>query len=229
MSAGCELPRRGVHQGGMSLKKLSAALALSVLAIGAHAGALESLENFVRTVHSGRADFTQVVTNPPREGRPGPTRTSSGSFAFRRPDRFRFDYRKPFEQTIVADGRTLWLYDKDLNQVTERPQAQVLGATPAAVIAASPDLDAIRRDFELQALPDSDGLQWLQATPRRKDGQLTSMKVGFRGDQLAQLEILDSFGQRSVLSFGHLQVNAPLPADTFRFTPPQGADVVKSP
>jgi len=93
MSAGCELPRRGVHQGGMSLKKLSAALALSVLAIGAHAGALESLENFVRTVHSGRADFTQVVTNPPREGRPGPTRTSSGSFAFRRPDRFRFDYR----------------------------------------------------------------------------------------------------------------------------------------
>ena len=140
-----------------------------------------------------------------------------------------FEYRKPFEQTIVADGQTLWLHDKDLNQVSQRKQAKVLANTPAALIAASPDIETLRRDFELQALPDQGGMQWVQAVPRQKEGQLTSMKVGFRGDQLAALEILDSFGQRSVLTFTGMQVNAGVNADAFRFTPPKGADVVEAP
>ena len=83
-------------------------------------------------------------------------------------------------------------------------------------------------DFDLQPLPDKDGLQWVQATPRQKDGQLANMKVGFRGDQLAALEILDSFGQRSVLTFTGMQVNAGVNAEAFRFTPPKGADVVQA-
>ena len=152
----------------------------------------------------------------------------SGSFDFQRPNRFRFEYRKSFEQTIVAEGQTLWLYDKDLNQVSQRRQAKVLGSTPAALIAASPDLETLKRDFDLQALPDEGGLQWVQATPKQKEGQLTNMKVGFRGDQLAALEILDSFGQRSVLTFTGMQVNAGVNADAFRFTPPKGADVVQA-
>ena len=211
------------------MKRLIAAFALSALAVAAHAGAMESLENFVRTAKSGRADFTQVITGPAREGQAARTKTSSGTFEFQRPNRFRFENRKPYEQTIVADGQTLWLHDKDLNQVSQRKQAKVLGQTPAALIAASPDLEALKRDFELQALPDSNGLQWLQATPRQKEGQLTSMKVGFRGDQLAALEILDSFGQRSMLTFSNMQLNAPLTAEAFRFTPPKGADVVEAP
>ena len=211
------------------MKKLFAGFALTALAMAAHAGAMESLENFVRSAKTGRSEFTQVITAPAREGQAARTKTSSGTFEFQRPNRFRFEYRKPFEQTIVADGQTLWLHDKDLNQVSQRKQAKVLGSTPAALIAASPDLETLKRDFDLQALPDQGGMQWVQAVPRQKEGQLTSMKVGFRGDQLAALEILDSFGQRSVLTFTGMQVNAGVNADAFRFTPPKGADVVEAP
>jgi outer membrane lipoprotein carrier protein len=211
------------------MKRLFATFALSALAVVAHAGAIDSLENFVHNAKTGRADFTQVITGPAREGQAPRTKTSSGSFEFQRPNRFRFEYRKPFEQTIVADGQTIWLHDKDLNQVSQRRQAKVLGSTPAAVIAASPDIATIQRDFDLKELPDQGGLQWVQATPRQKDSQLTSMKVGFRGDQLAALEILDSFGQRSLLTFDNMQVNAPMTAEAFRFTPPKGAAVVEAP
>jgi outer membrane lipoprotein carrier protein len=211
------------------MKKLFATLALSALTLAAHAGAMESLENFIRTAKTGRSDFTQVITGPARQGQAAKIKTSSGTFEFQRPNRFRFEYRKPFEQTIVADGQTLWLHDKDLNQVSSRKQAKVLASTPAALIAASPDLDTLKRDFELQVLPDSNGLQWVQATPRQKEGQLTAMKVGFRGDQLAALDILDSFGQKSVLTFTNLQVNSAIPAESFVFTPPKGADVVQAP
>jgi outer membrane lipoprotein carrier protein len=109
-----------------------------------------------------------------KNGQAGKTKTSTGTFDFERPNRFRFVYRKPFEQTIVADGQTLWLHDVDLNQVTSRKQAKVLGSTPAALIAASPDLETLKKDFDLQALPDSNGLQWVQATPKQKEGQLTA-------------------------------------------------------
>jgi len=211
------------------MKKLFGALALSALTLAAHAGAMESLEGFVRNAKTGKADFTQVITSPGRDGQAPRTKTSSGSFEFQRPNLFRFEYRKPFEQTIVADGKTVWLHDKDLNQVSQRRQAKILAQTPAAVIAASPDIETIKRDFDLQALPDSGGMQWLQATPRQKEGQLTSMKVGFRGDQLAALEILDSFGQRSMMTFTNMQVNAPVTAEAFRFVPPKGADVVEAP
>jgi outer membrane lipoprotein carrier protein len=211
------------------MKKLFASLALAGLAAIAHAGPIESLESFIRNAKTGRADFTQVITAPSRDGQAGRTKTSSGTFEFQRPSRFRFEYRKPFEQTIVADGQTLWLHDKDLNQVSQRKQAKVLASTPAALIAASPDLETLKKDFDLQAQPAKDGLEWVQATPRQKEGQLTSMRVGFRGEQLAALDILDSFGQRSMLTFNGLQVNTPVTADTFRFTPPKGADVVQAP
>ena len=206
-------------------------LALTLLAAGlgfsAQAGGLESLENFVRTANSGRADFTQVVTGPAREGQAARSKTSSGSFEFSRPNRFRFDYRKPFAQTIVADGQTLWLHDVDLNQVTARKQAQVLGATPAALIAAAPDLATLRKDFNLEPAPDRDGMQWVLATPKVKEGQLTNVKIGFRNDNLAALEILDSFGQRSVMTFNKLELNAGVSPDAFQFKPPQGTDVVR--
>ncbi len=185
-----------------------------VCSANAWAGGLESLETFVKTVKSGRADFTQTVTAPSREGQPGRTKTSTGTFEFQRPGKFKFDYQKPFAQSIVADGRTLWLYDADLNQVTQRA-------------AAAPDLKALQADFTLEASPDRDGLQWVKATPKNKDGQLQSVQVGFQGDALAALEILDSFGQRSVLKFSKVEVNPSLPASVFDFKAPAGADVVK--
>ena len=209
------------------MKKLIAFTLLAGSLLAAQASGLDALEKFVQTAKTGRAEFTQVVTSPTREGQSAKTRKSSGTFEFARPDRFRFNYRKPFEQTIVADGRTLWLYDADLRQVTQRKQAQVLGSTPAALIASAPDLATLRRDFELQPAGEKEGLQWVQATPRNKEGQLHSMRVGFRGDQLAALEILDSFGQRSLLTFSKMEVNAPVGPEVFNFKPPQNADVVK--
>lgn len=185
----------------------------------------------MKTTSSGRADFTQVVTTPAREGQAARSKTSSGRFEFARPNRFKFVYKKPFEQSIVADGQTLWLYDVDLNQVTARKQSHVLGSTPAALIASAPDLHALQADFTLAAAPDKDGLQWVEAKPKAKDGQLQAIRVGFRvGEktaELAVLEILDSFGQRSLLSFSKVEVNPRLSSDTFLFKPPKGADVIR--
>ncbi len=199
-------------------------------AISVRADGLKGLETFIQTAQSGRAEFTQVVTAPPKDGQAARSKTSSGTFAFSRPSRFSFLYKKPFEQSIVADGQTLWLYDVDLNQVTQRKQADALGSTPAALIASAPNLAALQKDFDLQAAPDKDGLKWVQATPKAKDGQLLGVRIGLRGersDQLAALEIQDSFGQRSVLTFTKLEINPNLPAASFQFKPPAGADVVK--
>jgi outer membrane lipoprotein carrier protein len=212
------------------MKKVLIALAASAAVSAcfpAFAGGMDSLESFIRNARSGHASFTQTVTSPAREGQAARTKTSSGTFDFERPSRFRFVYRKPFEQTLVADGETLWIYDQDLNQVTARRQAKVLGSTPAALIAAAPDVESLKRDFDLKELPDEGGLQWVQALPKTKDGQLHSMKVGFRGDQLAVLEILDGFGQKSVMRFDGMQVNSGVTAGAFQFTPPKGVDVVK--
>ena len=215
----------------MSFRIVFAGLALSLGCAMAMADGLDSLERFVRDVKSGQAEFTQVVSAPTRAGEVARTRTSSGSFAFSRPDRFRFDYRKPFKQTIVADGSTLWMFDADLNQATARKQAEVLGSTPAALIASAPDLTALRSAYVLKGEPDKDGLQWVLATPKAKDGQLQSVRVGFRvaggAPTLAVLDILDSFGQRSELRFAQVDVNLTLAADHFQFKPPTGADVIR--
>ena len=196
---------------------------------------LQSLENFVKNTKSGRAIFSQVVTSPAKEGQAPKVKTSQGSFEFLRPNRFRFIYKKPFEQSIVSDGQTLWLHDVDLNQVTSRKLEQAIGGSPAAVIAAAADLKGLQADFNLAPLPAKagvkDGLQWVQAIPKTKDGQLQSINVGFKstdkGSELAVLEILDSFGQRSVMSFSQFEVNPALTAANFQFKQPAGSDVIR--
>jgi len=196
------------------------------------ANGLKGLENFMRVATSGKTDFTQVVTSLGKEGQPPRVKKSSGTFEFVRPNRFRFDYQKPFAQTIVADGQTLWLYDVDLNQVTARRQSGALGSTPAALIASATDLKALSVDFVLSDAPDRDGLQWVLAKPRVGDGQLQSIQLGFQsqanaGAALKVLEIMDNFGQRSVLTFERFQINPALPTSAFDFKPPQGADVIR--
>ena len=193
------------------------------------ASALKELENFVKNTKSGRAAFTQVVTSPAKEGQTPKVKTSTGTFEFLRPNRFKFLYKKPFEQSIVSDSQTLWLHDVDLNQVTARKLAQVLNGTPAAVIAAAADLKGLQTDFVLTALPEKSGLQWIKAVPKTKDGQLQSISVGTKvtdkGTELAALEILDSFGQLSVMTFSVFEINPSLTAASFQFKPPAGADV----
>lgn len=209
------------------MRKMISALALTLLPLWACADGMGSLEAFMKDARAGKAQFTQTVTSPGRDGQPGRSKTSSGEFQFQRPGKFSFNYTKPFEQLIVADGTTLWMLDKDLNQVTQRPQAQVLGSTPAAILASAADLNALRKDFTLSAAPDADGMEWVQAVPKSTDSQLKDVRVGFADGKLAALDILDSFGQRSAIRFSGLQVQASLPAETFRFTPPAGADVLR--
>lgn len=189
------------------------------MANSAYADAVDTLREFVRDVKSGRADFTQVVTSADGARR----KTSSGQFEFQRPDRFRFSYTKPFEQLIVADGSKVWIHDADLNQASSRPAAQALGSTPAALLAGR----SLDEGFVLSALPARDGLQWAQALPKAKDGPFQSLRVGFRGKTLAAVEITDSFGQRSALSFSGFEANVAIDAARWRFTPPAGADVIE--
>ena len=191
------------------------------------AGGLKSLELFIKQVKSGQANFNQIVTAPAKEGQTIRAKTSSGTFSFARPNRFKFVYQRPFEQVIVADGQTLWLYDVDLNQVTARKQAQALGSTPAALIASAADFRALEVDFVLSELPAQDGLEWALATPKGKDSPLQAVRVGFRGADLARLEILDSFGQKSVLTFTEFHANAVVEVGGFEFKPPAGIDVIR--
>ena len=210
---------------------LIAMFSIAAYAQNTGASGLNSLEEFIKSTKSGRASFSQVVTSPAKDGQAAKTKTSSGSFEFLRPNRFKFIYKKPFEQSIVADGQTLWLHDVDLNQVTSRKLSQVMSGTPAAVIAAAADIKGLEADFALTSLPEKTGLQWVHATPKTKEGQLQSISVGFRptdkGSELAVLEILDSFGQKSVMTFSQFEVNPPLNAAGFQFKPPAGADVIR--
>jgi outer membrane lipoprotein carrier protein len=195
--------------------------ALLCLAVGAaRADAVDALREFTRDAKSGRASFTQVVTSPDgaRE------KTSSGSFEFARPNRFRFAYTKPYQQLIVGDGQKLWIYDADLQQASVRAMDKALGVTPAALLAGS----SLDKDFELRALPAAQGLDWVQATPREKDdvANLQTLRVGFKGKTLAAIEVVDGFGQRSLLSFNELATNVTAAPETFRFVPPKGVEVL---
>lgn len=195
--------------------------ALLVAAGACRADAADALREFSREARSGRATFTQVVTSPDGARK----RTSSGSFEFSRPNRFRFVYSKPYAQVIVGDGERVWLHDVDLQQVTVRAMDQALGATPAALLAGA----GLERDFVLRALPAAEGLDWVQAEPRARQETIgfQSLKVGFRGRQLAALDMVDSFGQRSQISFTDLVLNMPAAADAFRFVPPPGVEVLR--
>jgi outer membrane lipoprotein carrier protein len=195
-------------------------MAVALLAVAtARADALDTLREFSREVKSGRAEFTQTVTSPDGLKK----KTSSGSFEFARPNRFRFAYAKPFEQLIVADGRKVWIFDADLNQASSRPFSAALGATPAALLAGG----SLDQDFDLAALPPKDGLEWVQATPKQKDGTFKSLRVGFRGKALAAVEIVDAFDQRSLLQFSEMATGIAFGADAFQFVPPAGADVIE--
>lgn len=201
------------------MKKHIAASLLLFAAVSARADAVDTLREFVRDVKTGQADFTQTVTSPDGLKK----KSSSGRFEFSRPNRFRFDYQKPFEQLIVADGQKVWIYDADLNQASSRQFSQALGSTPAALLAGG----SLDKEFDLAPLPAKDGLDWAEAKPKAKDGSFKSVRVGFRGKQLASIEVVDAFGQRSLLQFNQFAGNVPLSTDAFVFKLPKGADLIE--
>ena len=200
--------------------------------------AIESLSQFLKFTNSGRAQFSQLVTGPSKVDQAPRRKTSSGTFEFQRPQQFRFTYQKPFVQAMVSDGQWLWLFDADLNQVTKRKQNQLLGQTPAAFISSSGDLKALQAEFNLKAEPDSEGLQWVRATPKQSDGAVQVIRVGLKlgvagastaanVPVLTVLEIVDGLGQTSRLNFQNFEANVKLPPETFQFKAPAGVQVIR--
>jgi len=185
----------------------------------AHANSVDSLRTFVRETHTARAQFTQNVLD--RNGHP--VSQASGVMAFSRPGKFRWSYDKPYDQVIVGDGVKLWIFDKELNQVTVRKLDEALGSSPAALLAGN---NEIERFFALHDVGSRDGLEWLEASPKSKDTMFAAVRMGFAGTTLKQMELKDSFGQTTVIRFDKLERNPKLPTGQFTFAPPKGADVI---
>lgn len=202
-----------------SVARSVAALAIAAFSGAACADAVNALRDFVRSTQSGQSAFTQTVTAADGVRK----KQSSGEFEFSRPGRFRFAYTKPFEQLIVSDGQKVWIFDTDLNQASSRAIGNALGSTPAALLTG----ESLDTDFTLSNGLAADGLAWAVATPKAKDGPFQSMRVGFKGRELVAVEILDSFGQRSMLRFTGFTPNAVVAPERFRFVPPAGADVIE--
>ena len=207
----------------MHRKLLLAALCFSVsgfTVLDAQAGAVEKLKSFIASTHSAQANFTQEVLD--QNGKV--IQRASGVMQFQRPGKFRWTYRKPYEQLIVGDGARFWLYDADLNQVTVKKLDAALGSSPAALLSGS---NEIERDFALVEDGSRGGLDWLQATPRAQDSGFERIRMGFDGQSdLAAMELNDSFGHKTSLKFSDLQRNPKLSGQLFHFTPPEGADVL---
>jgi len=199
--------------------KIPAFLAIAAISCTAHAGAVDQLKAFVDGTKSARTDFSQTVTG--KSGRK--PQTSSGQMMFSRPGKFRWVYDKPYPQLLVGDGRKLWVYDPDLRQVSVKAIGDALGSSPAALIAGD---NLLEKNFHLAEAGNRDGLDWVEAKPKVADGGFERMRIGLAGTDLRVMEIIDNFGQTTLIRFSAFERNPQLAPDLFRFVPPQGADVV---
>jgi outer membrane lipoprotein carrier protein len=203
-------------------KTLAALLIAGALATtgSACASALEQFKSFVASTKAARGEFTQ------RQIRTSPTSKvaapSSGTFVFARPGKFIWNYTKPYDQLLQADGEHIYIYDKDLNQVTVKKLGDALGSSPAAILFGSNDLE---KNFTLSEAGTRDGLEWLNAVPKAKDTSFQQIGIGLRNGTPEAMELHDAFGQTSVLTFKNFEKNPTLGAQQFKFVIPKGADV----
>ena len=199
-------------------------LCLSLLApVLSEAAALEQFRAFVAGTKSARGEFSQRMVKE-EGGKLHTSAASSGSFQFARPGKFIWAYQKPYEQLLQADGEKLYIYDKDLNQVTVRTLGNAIGSSPAAILFGSNDLE---KNFSLSEAGTRDGIEWLQAIPKAKDTNFEKIGIGLKDGVPVAMELRDSFGQVSLLSFTRFEKNPSLPAGLFKFAMPKGADVLQ--
>ncbi len=184
----------------------------------ADARAAERVETAIQGLSSLRAEFRQTVT----DAKGIETERAEGSVTLAKPGRFRWAYRVP-DQLIVSDGTTVWLYDADLAQVTVRPAADSLAGSPALLLSGRSDLDA---EYVIADGGDAEGLAWSVLTPKVADGDFREVRIGTAGGELRRMQLVDRLGQTTRLDFERIERNPRLEADTFRFTPPPGVDVV---
>jgi outer membrane lipoprotein carrier protein len=192
-------------------------LALSPLS--SVASSLERFSEFINGTVQARGEFEQKIFDSNRKL----VQESRGVLAFSRPGKFRWTYVKPYAQLIVGDGSKIWIYDEDLKQVTVRKLDQALGSTPAALLAGN---NEAMRAFRLSDKGSKDGLEWLEALPRDKEGNFERIRMAFSASGLQIMELVDGFGQTTVLKFNSLERNPKLDPGLFRFSPPKGADVI---
>ena len=185
----------------------------------AQADGLQALQRFLDGTQSARARFVQMVLDKDLK----PLQQAQGVMQFARPGRFRWDYSKPYEQTIVGDGEKLWIYDKDLNQVTVRNLDKAIGASPAALLSGRNDL---ARDYRLSDIGVQNGLEWAEAVPKSRESVFERVRMGFGKNGLEAMELRDSFGQVTVITFADLVRNPAIAPEVFRFKAPAGADVI---
>jgi outer membrane lipoprotein carrier protein len=196
---------------------------------------VEQLRQFVRISKTAEGEFVQQQLRAPKPNEPQDKglkviRKTEGRFIFQRPGRFVWDTKKPFEQRLIADGKQLIMWDKDLNQATFRSAGQVLASTPAAILFGE---GALEQHFDLEEGAERSGLRWANLKPKVKpsagsnDLPYTSIAIGMSGGLPRALELMDGLGSVVQLSLTQIQLNIPLPAGTFTFTPPAGAEVLR--
>jgi len=202
---------------------LAACLAMLSFAVNAASPATEvgreRVEKFLSGLEGLQAQFQQVLTD--RSGQI--VDEARGSLAIKRPDRFRWDYREPYEQVIVSDGARVWLYDRDLEQVTVRKLDDTLSATPAMLLSG---VGKLEENFTVKDVQRDGGVEWVQMEPRRKDTDFTWVRLGFEGAALRYMHLGDKLGQTTRLEFSGVERNPPLDPARFTFTVPPGADVI---
>lgn len=181
-----------------------------------------ALDRYLEGLTSWQAEFAQTVVDSRGKQRVAET----GRFIVRRPGQFRWETGSGPAQIMVADGRNLWFYDRDLEQVTVKPVRTALTATPAMLLVGGVDL---REYFEITTLPKSIGLDWVAVKPRGADAEFRSARLGFASNDLRRMEIEDKLGQKTVLVFLKTLRNAALAADTFVFQSPPDADLIGTP
>ena len=183
------------------------------------ADGVTSLRDFFSNTNSMRAQFSQVVTDP--QGRK--IQAVEGTMQLQRPNKFRWDYNKPYEQQIISDGKQVFLYDTDLQQVTVRELSKAIGSSPASLLAGG---DAVEKSFTIKNAVRKDGLIWVLALPKDKESGFERVLLGFKADKLRKMELYDSFNHITLITFDAVERNPNLLPATFLFTPPKGVDVV---
>jgi len=191
----------------------------ALLPMTVNAGGIEQLRQFLTSTGQAHGAFIQTVTGKDS----GKAKESAGLFAFARPGKFRWSYEKPYQQLLVSDGHKLWSYDPDLNQVTIGVVGKALGASPAALLAG----ESLDDNFVLADGGSRDGIEFVEAVPKAKEGGFERLRIGMRANLPVRMEIVDNFGQTSTLVLSQFETRGALPAGTFRFVPPKGADIVE--
>ncbi|QWE17630.1 outer membrane lipoprotein carrier protein LolA [Polynucleobacter sp. AP-Nino-20-G2] len=196
----------------------------------------EQLRQFVRNSKTAEGDFIQQQLRAPKANEPQDkglkvVRQTQGRFVFQRPGRFIWDTQKPYEQKLIADGKQLILWDKDLNQATFRPAGQALASTPAAILFGENSLD---QHFDLAEGEERLGMKWVALVPKKnpnaKSGNelpYTKISVGMANGLPKALELTDGLGSVVLVTLDKIQLNVNLPANRFTFTPPAGAEVLR--